>query len=336
MSSVRRTFPVAMALALLFATALQPPATSVRADEPAGEWAQVVSVVAPHMLRVQNEDGETYVVWHIGLIGPPASQTDEALYDQALQSHADLLPPGTSVWLQPEPGAVDPDPGVRLRHVFTAADLETPVGASLLRAGWVRVYPNALHAYADLYASQQAEAVLAQAGAWPHTDVSAVFLPSEASSGGLPASPRLLPALKALDANATGHQVLLDINRFPVTVQVQQLPPSALAHFDHRMYSIQLLAGITSAEPESLAAELLHELTHAQQLIQENISRESVDCYASELESASVTARYWSSLYGPGGKPRLTNAVDAWLNRVLAMYQSGELENSVHSRYYEQ
>ncbi len=327
---------LALALPLLLAASLRPVPANVRGDEATGEWGQVVGVIAPHMLRVQNERGERYVVWHIGLIGPPASDTDATLYSQAVQAHADLLPAGTWIWLQAEPALADEDPEVRLRHVFVPPDLQTPIGASLARAGWVRIYPNALHAYTAVYASEQAEAVLARAGAWAYTDVSSIFIPSDLSSGGLPTSRRLLPALNMLDASAIGHQVLLEISRFPVTVEVQPLPASGLAHFSYRMYSIQLSPGIAGAEPESLAAELLHELTHAQQLVREKTSGETVDCYAGELEAASATARYWFSLYGPEGKVRLTHSLDAWLNRLNAMYQSGELESSVRSRYYDQ
>jgi hypothetical protein len=308
-------------------------ALGVEAD---GQWARVLEVLAPHMLRVEDDQGEVYVVWHIGLIGAPPAEGDTRAFDKGTQTHSALLPPGSRVWLEAEPGLTDLDPGLRLRHVFLAGDRESPLGARLLRAGWVRTYPVALHGYAEPYAEAQADAVLAGAGAWGETETNVLFLPDSTFVGGLPTTRRMLSALATLDSDPAGHSVLVDVNRFPVEVGVERTPSFILAYFAPRLYTVKLSSNVMGAEPQTIAAVLLHELTHVEQTIDANLARRDKDCYASELEAATAAARYWESVHGPTGKPRLTHPVDAALNQLLADYRDGALPSKLQSTYRDQ
>jgi hypothetical protein len=292
------------------------------------------------MLRVEDDQGEVYVVWHIGLIGAPppdgdtrAVDEDARAFDEGTRSHAALLPYGSRVWLEAEPDLTDPDPSLRLRHVFVASDRESPVGAQLLRAGWVRTYPVAVHVYARAYADAQAEAVLAGAGAWGLAETNVLFLPDSTFAGGFPTARRVLPALATLDADPAGHSVLADVNRFPVEIGVERMPSYILAYFAPRLYTVKLSSNVMGAEPQSIAAVLLHELTHVRQTIDANLYGQKKDCYAIELEAATAAARYWESVYGPAGKSRLTHPVDAALNQLLADYHSGTLPAKLQATY---
>jgi hypothetical protein len=294
-------------------------------------WATVSRVVDPARFVAENRAGERFVVWHLGVIGPTENQGD--WFRQSTEEQARRLPVGTRVWIQSEGNVPPPADGWVVRHVLRDADPNRLVGADLLRAGSVWVYPHARHSHAELYANRQAEAVATRTGSWGETQSSEVFRPRGAAFGGYPVTPRLVPALRALDASELGHALLLQVNTFPVELGVSQLPRGAIGAFQPRYYSIQLNANVMSAAPESIAGVLLHELIHARQMIDGVLSGAEIECYAGEVEAFEATARYWTALHGPEGKRRPTSSLDNELNSTLRQFQNDQIMQRVARSY---
>jgi hypothetical protein len=301
-------------------------------------WATVVSVAGPSVLQVESPTGERLRVWHLGIIGPTEAQGDWA--PRATETHRRALARGSRVWLETEPGLEPPVDGLVLRHVLRDGDPAQPVGGELLRAGTVWVFPHAQHAYLEDYADLQAEAVRAGAGAWGEGGSSAVFLPRGEQHGGFPIAPRVLPALQALDKTEAGHDLLVSVNRFPVEIGVSRTEPGAIALFIPRWYTVQLSESVMRSSPESLAAGLIHELTHTRQMLDEQLEGKEFDCYGAEIEAFNTTAEFWQALYGQRGKVpprgRRLDALEAELNDTLEQYQRGFIAERVRRSYVHQ
>lgn len=323
------------------ASPLSPPATDPPVQEPdepmatpsANGWARVVQVTTPETLLVENAAGQRFAVSHIGILGPAEAQ--QSWRGRSTEEHARRLAPGARVWLVGHEGLANPD-GVSMRHVLLDGDPKRPVAAELLRAGTVWVYPHSMHAYVESYADRQAEAVTARSGAWAEVKTSAVFRPRGESHGGLPINPRLARALQALDANDRGHALLAFVNRFPVEVGLSETAENVVAYFHMRNYSIQIGEGAVSAAPESIAAVLIHELTHTKQLIRRFVYQEHPDCFAREVEAFEATALYWQSVHGREGKKRPNHWLDYELNNTLKQYQGHDIEDRVARSYVHQ
>src|SRR6266540_2423470 len=294
-------------------------------------WATVVQATAPEILRARNGLGDEFEVSHIGIIGPSAGQGEWR--PRATDQHRQLLPAGTRVWLEAQEGLANPRDRLALRHVFREDDRSEPVGAALLRAGSVWIFPHAMHAFVSLYADRQAEAVISQAGAWGETNSSAIFRPRGASFGGFPIAPRVQPALEALDKPDVGNELLKRVNAFPVEVGVERQPQSAGGAFAPRFYSIQLSLAIMDAPPESIAAVLIHEMTHANQMIEQGVSGEDLGCYDLEIQAFEASAVYWFGIYGRGGKARPTHWLDRELNETLQEYNNHQITRRVRQAY---
>jgi hypothetical protein len=222
---------------------------------------------------------------------------------------------------------------VVLRHVLRSPEAEEPIAAELLRSGYVWVYPDAIHRFAEVYGDHQAQAATARAGGWAETKSSAVFRPRGELRGGFPVNPEVIPALRAMDATAFGNTVLRYVNLVPVEIGVAQLNGGTLGTFDSRHYSIQLSVDLMGAAPESIAAVLFHEMVHAKQTIERGVAGRDLDCYGDEKEAFEMAALYWFSLYGSYGKPSPSHWLDQELNGTLYQYRGSELSTRVHEAY---
>lgn len=302
--------------------------------------ATVVSVAGPEVLNVRNRAGQEFSVWHVGIIGPAENQGEWRL--QATRYHMGLVSPGASVWIEVQDGLRSQESPVVLGHVWRAEEYlsgtsSRTVAAHLLRAGFVWVYPHSVHSLAPEYASLQAQAVLARSGLWAETRSTAIFLPKGESFGGFPINPAVRPALEALDATEIGHAILKYLNLFPVEIGVSRQPSrSAIGYFQARYYTIQLSPAIMAAPARSIAAVLVHELVHARQMVEQAVEGRKLDCYGQEEEAFKVTAAFWLSLYGPGGKQPATHALDVELNQVLKDYLDNQLAARVRESYHQE
>lgn len=317
------------------------PADAVATPAASG-WATVVEVLGPDRLTVRNARGERFTVVHAGLIGPHETQGDWR--QRGLTEHARLLPARARVWLEavdvsvgtsasPSSGQAETD---AVRHVFTEADLTEPVAGSLLRRGLVWVYPHALHQYAELYADRQAEAVIARSGAWAETRSSEIFRARGTTHGGFPMDPRARPILDALDRIDLGNDVLQKVNRFPVEIGVSRLPERIIGYFAPRFYTVQLSQDAVDAPPEAVAAALIHELLHANQMIERGLTGEDAGCYGREIEAFEIAALYWQAIVGPQGKRPVGHWLEEELNQNLARYKDGSLPARVRASYVHQ
>jgi len=299
-------------------------------------WAIVDFAISPEVIQVHNKDGERLQVWHIGLIGPDPVQDGGSWSQRATQSHDQLLPKGTKVWLESQAGTQDPTKAGAnwvYRHVYTEQLPDAPVGAELLRSGMTWVHPLALHSFVDLYADEQASAIVDRAGLWAETQSSEVFLPEGALHGGFPVNPRVVPTLKSLDSTSMGKELLSTVNHFPVEMGVVRLPRGVLGAMLPRFYSVQLSEEIMDAPPESIAGVLIHELTHAKQTINAGLLDLDPGCYENEIEAFEVTAQYWATLYGPNGKKNPVHQLDNQLNMNLREYNNQRIATNVRRAY---
>lgn len=295
-------------------------------------WATVERVVGPELVEVRNALGERLRVWHVGVIGPDEVQGEWRM--RATQMHAELLQPGTRVWLEIQHGAKDESRGRWVyRHVYRDGAPDEPIGAALLRSGMTWVFPHTSHGFIPSFANDQAMAVAQRAGLWEETQSSAVFQPEGSTYGGFPIDPRVLPVLKALDTDPVGKEVLANVNDFPVEIGVSRLPRGVLGGFAWRFYSIQLSQDIMDAPAESVAAVLVHELTHAKQMIEAGVQEADLGCYDMEVQAFESSAKYWADLYGPNGKRRATHWLDNTLNANLRDYNNKRLAQSVRRAY---
>ncbi|MFN0070851.1 MAG: hypothetical protein ACKVVP_05105 [Chloroflexota bacterium] len=346
MTSLYRFVPFLFALAL---AVLMPAQTTLAVGERAGYfaqgddswaslqtdgWAIVDRVIGPEVVQVRLPSGERFRVWHVGVIGPTPNQDGGAWHQRATQTQVQLLPAGSKVWLEIQPGAGDPPKGQWVyRHVYREKMPDAPIGAELLRSGMTWVYPHASHPFVALYADEQASAISTRAGLWAETQSSDVFFPDGATYGGYPVNPRVVPILQSLEASPMGREVLAGVNDFPVEIGVAELPRGVLGVHMFRFYTIQLAQGIMDAPADSVAAVLLHELTHARQMINAGVLDVDMGCYEMEIEAFEVTARYWASLHGPNGKRRPAHWLDNTLNENLRDYNNQRLAQNVRRAY---
>lgn len=297
-------------------------------------WAIVDRAVTPQTIQVRTPSGERFQVWHVGVIGPTPEQDGGSWHQRATQAHVQILAPGTKVWLEVQPGADEPRRGQWVyRHVYRENMPDAPVGAELLRSGMTWVFPHTSHPFTALFADEQASAIGSQTGLWAESQSSAVYLPEGATFGGFPINPRVIPVLKALEATPMGKEVLSGVNEFPVEIGVAELPRGVLGVHMFRYYTVQLAQSIMDAPPDSAAAVLLHELTHAKQMINAGVLDVDMGCYEMEIEAFEVTARYWASLHGPNGKRRPAHWLDATLNENLRDYNNQRLAQNVRRAY---
>ncbi len=294
-------------------------------------WATVAQVLGPETLLVENDAGATFRVWHIGVVGPSSDQGDWR--DRATNAHASLLPAGTRVWLERVPDLAQQNQTLLLRHVFRADRMDRPLGADLVRSGFVWVYPHGSHAYRELYADLQAQAVGEGAGAWGETHSSAVFHPRGTSHGGLPIDPAVAPSLTALDASEMGHAILAEVNLFPVEVGVSPQADGVIGSFMPRYYSVQLTPELLDSDPQAIAGVLVHELVHVKQMIARVVENRRVTCYDAEREAFEASAVYWQTLFGPQGKLPAADSLERELNGTLRQYRAGQLDTRVHEDY---
>ncbi len=346
MKTLFRSFPVLLALALIFIQPASPTiAIGERARTLAGDeeawataqsdgWAVIDRVIGPEVVQVRVPSGERFRVWHVGVIGPTPDQDGGVWHQKATQSQAQLLPVGSKVLLEVQPGAADPPNGQWVyRHVYRQQMLDAPAGAELLRSGMTWVYPHATHPFVRLYADEQAAAIANRWGLWAETQSSEVYLPEGATFGGYPVNPSVVPILHALEETPMGKEVLAAVNEFPVEIGVANLPRGVLGVHMFRYYTIQLAQAVMDAPPESIAAVLLHELTHAKQMINAGVLEVDMGCYEMEIEAFEVTARYWSELQGPNGKRRPTHWLDGTLNENLRDYNNQRVATNVRRAY---
>ena len=292
-------------------------------------WATVTDVPDSFVLAVRNARGEEFAVWHIGIVGPSPRQGDWR--GRGIAQQRSLLPPGTRVWLEKEAGISDPAPDLLLRDVSSGPG-QAPVAERLLRAGTVWVFPHGKHAHMLDYADAQAAAVSAKAGAWAETKTSGVFKPRGTTRGGFPIDPAVASVLAALDQERLGNAVLQAVNTFPVEIGVSAQSQGTLASFSPRFYSIQLSPEIMTADPTAVAGVLIHELTHARNMIDRLVDSATIGCYEDENNAFEATALYWADLY-PNGKRPTTHWLDDQLNENLAQYRAGQIDARVRQDY---
>lgn len=291
-------------------------------------WANVVEITGPERFVARNDRGDLISVWHAGIIGPIAAQGDWR--DRGIDLHGKLLPIRQRVWLDVVEDIVNPPRSEVVRHVFTAGSTGDPVAAQLLRSGMVWVFPHSMHSFAELYAERQAEAVVTRTGAWADTNTSDVYRPRGTERGGIPINPRLRPILDAMDADDVGNSVLRAVNRFPVEVGINRTTNRIVGYFSGRFYTVQVSENAAAAPPEAVAGVLVHEITHANQMIEKGLSGEDAGCFGKELEAFEAAAKYWQSVYGPNGKRQTKHWLDDEMNRTLRQYRDGTLSRRVN------
>jgi hypothetical protein len=129
----------------------------------------------------------------------------------------------------------------------------------------------------------------------------------------------------ALDLLATRPETadlrqVLDANH--VGVQFSPMAPGMYARYSVQRRTIEIDSRWTDAEPETLAAVLAHEATHAQDAVSGYLATGGASaCIDSEVRAFRASARFWLAVFGPSGKPEPTSDLERQLNLIAQREQ---------------
>jgi hypothetical protein len=139
----------------------------------------------------------------------------------------------------------------------------------------------------------------------------------------LSARPETADLRQVLDANGVG-------------VQFSPMAPGMYARYSVQRRTIEIDSRWTEADPQTLAAVLVHEATHAQDAVSGYLATGGADaCIDSEVRAFRTSARFWLAIFGPGGKPEPTSDLEHQLNQIAQREQLDppSLETVVRQTY---
>lgn len=100
--------------------------------------------------------------------------------------------------------------------------------------------------------------------------------------------------------------------------QPANLPPGVDGAFVPAQGKIYVSTAILTYSPDEIAAVIVHEATHLVQYARGDIAVGSA-CFQLEKEAFDAQKDFWSTLYGPTGKPNAVTPVAKDLNALVAM-----------------
>ena len=128
---------------------------------------------------------------------------------------------------------------------------------------------------------------------------------------------RVGSALDRLDAiPATADlRVVLATNR--VSIQFVPLMPGVYARYNVQRRTIEIDRRWREAEPDTLAAVIAHEATHAQDAVSGYLARGgAAACLDSEVRAFRTSASFWLETFGAAGKPDASGDLERQLNQI--------------------
>jgi hypothetical protein len=147
---------------------------------------------------------------------------------------------------------------------------------------------------------------------------------------------RVTGALDLLAAHPETAELrpVLDANR--VGVQFTPMAPGLYARYSVQRRIIEIDSRWAEAEPETLAAVLAHEATHAQDAVNGYLaSGGATACIDSEVRAFRTSARFWLATFGPDGKPAVTSDLERQLNLIAQRqaFDPASLDSVVRQTY---
>lgn len=301
-----------------------PAATGPEATLTEDGLATVVSVATPSTINVENASGVRFTVGHIGVFG--GQNRDAAEFPQLTEIHRSLLPAGTVVRLQREPGLTESAGGVSFRHVFVEDD-ETPVAGRLLAAGGVWIVPTGPHAFAEDFADRQIDSVRAKSGVWQVDRTRGVFRPAGISRGGIATDDGLIEALQRIDAFEPGRKVLRGIGVYAPSIVVDKDLKGFSSSYSYQRHQISVDAGALKASTDSLSTLLIGMLSYAEQAVRVATTGQAIDCWDTLFNSYAAQAEHWSVIHGGSTVGGPINSYEWTYNHTSDRYKNGTLRD---------
>jgi hypothetical protein len=167
----------------------------------------------------------------------------------------------------------------------------------------------------------------------------ALAAPSGAGAGASDApyyDERVTGALDLLAAHPETAELRQVLDAKRVGVQFTTMAPGLYARYSVQRRIIEIDSRWTDAQPETLAAVLAHEATHAQDAVNGYLASGGADaCIDSEVRAFRTSARFWLATFGPDGKPAISNELERQLNLIAQRqaFDPTSLENVVRQTY---
>jgi hypothetical protein len=150
--------------------------------------------------------------------------------------------------------------------------------------------------------------------------VVALAAPSGLGAGAenLPAyDERVAGAFDLLDGSQETAHVREILQSSRVSVQFSPMAPGMYARYSVQRRTIEIDNRWTDADPETLAAVIAHEATHAQDAVSGYLASGGTDaCIDSEVRAFRTSARFWLAYFGPAGKPDAATDLERQLNLI--------------------
>jgi hypothetical protein len=147
---------------------------------------------------------------------------------------------------------------------------------------------------------------------------------------------RVTSALDLLAARPETADLPQVLGTHRVGIQFAPMAPGIYARYSVQRRIIEIDSRWTDAEPETLAAVIAHEATHAEDAVSGYLASGGTNaCIDSEVRAFRASARFWLAVFGPSGKRAVSSDLERQLN-LIAERQSVEpasLEAVVRQTY---
>jgi hypothetical protein len=128
---------------------------------------------------------------------------------------------------------------------------------------------------------------------------------------------RVVNALNLLDTSAsTAHlRGVLESNR--VTIRFSPMAPGVYARYSVQRRTIEIDDRWSDAGPQTLAAVIAHEATHAEDAVSGYLATGGTSaCIDSEVRAFRTSAEFWTDTFGPTGMAEASTDLERQLNLI--------------------
>src|SRR5262245_51354349 len=133
---------------------------------------------------------------------------------------------------------------------------------------------------------------------------------------GVEVAPRAAAGLRILRRTPEVRYLADTAGDHRVPIRAAQLDRGRFGGYSFQDRTIYLPDRVLDADPRALAATLAHELTHAWEHSQGLAPPSGAGCFEAELRAFRNQAAVWERLYGPRGKEKPSDELEAEHNEV--------------------
>jgi hypothetical protein len=171
--------------------------------------------------------------------------------------------------------------------------------------------------------------------------VAALGAPSGLGVGAADLSPpvhddRLAGALDLLASNPDTLHLRDVLDSSGVGIQFSAMAPGIYARYSVQRRTIEIDSRWAEATPETLAAVIAHEATHAEDAVSGYLATGGTRaCIDSEVRAFHTAARFWLGHFGPAGKPQASTDLERQLNLIAQRERAdpASLETVIRQTY---